>query len=115
MGSVIAKALGLAVALLALNLFFGAVSAFPADVEVGVVIAPNAPPPLRHEVIPAPPPGRAERVVWVHGHWVWGPDRHRYLWVPGHYVDRPRREARWTEGHWDHRPGGWVWVEGVWR
>jgi len=117
MDSVYAKALGLAVALVALNLFFGSVPAFPADVGVGVDInlAPGEPPPLRHEMIPPPPVGRAERVVWVHGHWQWGRDRHHWDWVPGHYVERPRREAMWVDGHWDHRGGGWVWVEGEWH
>ena len=39
MGTVIAKAFGLAIALVALNLVFGTVPAFPVDVSVGFDLA----------------------------------------------------------------------------
>ena len=42
-------------------------------------------------------------------------DGNRYVWVPGSYVEPPHAHARWVDGHWAHRGGGWVWVEGHWR
>jgi hypothetical protein len=35
--------------------------------------------------------------------------------VPGEYVAPPHPHARWVPGHWDHRRGEYVWVEGHWR
>ena len=109
------RAVSASAVVLTMSLVVDAIAARAADIGVGVnlEIAPGAPPPPRYEAVPPPPPGRAEVVVWVHGRWRW--DGARYDWVPGHYIERPRREARWHEGHWDHRPGGWVWVEGDWR
>jgi hypothetical protein len=51
--------------------------------------------------------------VWHAGYHRW--DGHQYVWVPGTYVEPPHPHARWVEGHWVHRGGGWVWVEGHWR
>ena len=82
-------------------------------VGVNLEIAPGAPPAPRREMVPPPPAGQAERIVWVHGRWRW--EHGGWVWMPGRYIERPRREARWEEGHWDHRPNGWVWVEGGWR
>ncbi len=81
--------------------------------ELGIIIAPGAPPPARVETVPPPPPGPPGRVIWVNGRWNW--DGHAWAWIPGHYVEPPRRHARWVEGHWRRQPGGWIWVEGHWR
>ncbi len=77
------------------------------------IIITREPPPLRQEVIPVLPPGRAEREVWQPGHWRW--DGREHIWVAGHYVERPRHGAEWVPAHYDRRPGGWVFVEGHWR
>ncbi len=79
-----------------------------------VVVAPNPPPPVRVETVPAVPAPRAEALVWDPGHWHW--DGHDWVWRPGHYVERPRREAVWEPGHWVAQPaGGYLWVDGHWR
>ena len=70
------------------------------------------------------PPRHPREVVPVrpaeHRDWVWQPgyhrwDGHAYVWVPGAYAAPPRPRARWVAGHWVHRGGGWVWIEGHWR
>jgi hypothetical protein len=76
------------------------------------VVRIGPPPPRPHEVVPPPPPERAG--------WVWHPGYHRwdgahYVWVPGEYAEPPYAHARWVEGHWANRGGGYVWVEGHWR
>jgi hypothetical protein len=84
-----------------------------AGVSVGIVV-PVGPPALRYEPVPPPPRGyRPERVAWQPGYWRW--DGHDYGWVPGHYVEIPRHRHRWEGGRWEHRPGGWVWMDGRWR
>jgi hypothetical protein len=82
-------------------------SAGIAAAQIHITIAP---PPPRHEVIPASPhPGW----VWQAGYHRW--DGHAYVWVPGAYVEPPHAHARWVPGHWAHRGGEYVWVEGHWR
>ncbi len=52
---------------------------FPASADVGVYLD-VAPPPPRHEYVPAPRHG----FVWDPGYWEW---RHgRYVWVEGHWI-----------------------------
>jgi hypothetical protein len=68
-----------------------------------------------------PPPRPVERIPPpVHAGWVWHAGYHRwdgshYVWVPGEYAEPPYAHARWVDGHWAHRRGGYVWVEGHWR
>lgn len=81
--------------------------------EVVEVVAPSPPPAPRLEVIPEPPAGQFEMVVWDPGHWHW--NGREYVWIGGHYVDKPHREAVWVSGHWAERHGEWVWVGGHWR
>jgi hypothetical protein len=67
-----------------------------------------APPPPRHEVIPAPRHG----YVWDPGYWDW---RHgRYVWVEGHWI-RERRGMYWHPSHWAERNGHWVLERGGWH
>jgi hypothetical protein len=74
-----------------------------------IVVRLGPPPPRRVEVIPASPgPGYG----WHAGYHRW--DGQRYVWVPGTYERTPYEHARWVEGHWDHRGGGYVWREGHW-
>jgi hypothetical protein len=83
-----------------------------AGIAQAQVVVRIGPPPRPHEAIPPPPP--------EHRDWAWHAGYHRwdgehYVWVPGTYVAPPHPHARWVEGHWAHRSGGWVWVEGHWR
>jgi len=75
-----------------------------------VIIAPQAPPPVREEIIPAAP---STSVVWQPGRWSW--NGASYVWIGGQYVARPRPEVAWLPGHWDQGPGGWTWVDGRWQ
>jgi WXXGXW repeat (2 copies) len=80
-----------------------------AQAQVVVRIGPPARP---HEVIPPLPPEHRDW-AWHAGYHRW--DGNRYVWVPGTYMAPPRPRARWVEGRWVHRGGGWVWTEGRWR
>ena len=71
------------------------VAAFPAAARTQVEFFVNGPPPpVYHEVVPAPRVGW----VWAPGYWDWR--THRYQWVRGHWVrERPRyyyAPARWV-------------------
>lgn len=85
------------------------------DVAVGpleVRIAPDAPPPPRHE-FRTPPPSRD--YIWIAGYW--DRDGERWAWREGHWERPQRRDARWIApvyrregpgyryepGHWDNQ------------
>ena len=84
----------------------GAVS-LPASAEVYIDVAP---PPPRHEVVPAPRAGyvwapgycdwRGHHHVWVRGHWE--REHHGMYWHPNRWVER---DGRWSleHGHWDRQ------------
>ncbi|MFD1554200.1 YXWGXW repeat-containing protein [Paraburkholderia silviterrae] len=72
-----------------------------------VIIAPQAPPAPRAEVMPPPRAG----YVWDPGHWRW--ERGAYIWAPGHWQP-VRRGYRWVPGHWVARGPNWRWVPGHW-
>ena len=76
------------------------------------IVVRVGPPPRVVERVP-PPPHEHPGWAWHAGYHRW--DGERYVWVPGAYVEPPYAHARWVEGHWDHRGGGFVWVEGSWR
>ena len=79
--------------------------------EATIIVAPEAPPPPRVEVRPAPPqPG----MVWQDGHWEWNPRTQTYAWVSGEFAAPPRPQAGWVPGHWQKRPDGWIWTPGRW-
>jgi hypothetical protein len=80
-----------------------------AAAQVHITIGP---PPRPREVVP-PLPREHRDWVWHAGYHRW--DGRAYVWVPGEYVAPPHPHARWVEGHWDHRHGEWIWVEGRWR
>ena len=61
----------------------GAASVATASAAEIVVVAPNAPPPERVEVVPAARVG----YVWDKGHWRW--EHGQYAWVPGHWQVEP--------------------------
>ena len=73
------------------------------------VVVSTAPPPVRHEVVPAARPGH----VWAPGHYEWR--HHRYSWVRGHWL-RAREGYSYTAPHWvQRRNGDWVMVAGGWQ
>jgi hypothetical protein len=72
------------------------------------IIVHNAPPPPRHERVPAARRG----YVWAPGYWDWRGNRH--VWVKGNW-QRERRgyayhQPRWEQhnGKWQMNRGGWV-------
>src|SRR5512140_896305 len=72
-----------------------------------VIVVDEAPPPLRHEVVPAPRHGH----VWVPGYWDW---RHgRYVWVRGH-LEREHRGMYWHPHRWVQHEGRWEFERGHW-
>jgi hypothetical protein len=86
-----------------------AASASMAGAQIRITVAP---PPPRHERIPPVPPEHRDW-VWHQGYHRW--DGHAYVWVPGEYVAPPHPHARWVPGHYAHRRGEYIWIEGHWR
>jgi hypothetical protein len=80
-----------------------------ANAQVGVTVRVGPPPPVHEHYGPAPHPGW----VWQPGYHRW--DGNRYVWQGGVWAEPPRPHAHWVAGHWAHRHGGWVFVEGHWR
>ena len=79
----------------------------PVGVSAEVTV-PEAPPPLRREVVVAAPgPG----FLWVPGYWSW---HGRWVWVGGSWVVGPHPHARWHAGHWQRHGHTYVWVGGHW-
>jgi hypothetical protein len=73
-----------------------------------VYVQDRPPPEYVEEVPPAPGPD----VFWVRGHWIW---RDRWVWFHGHYEHQHHDNRSWHEGRYEHRPEGWIWVEGGWH
>lgn len=89
----------------------GACSVRPPPGQFGQT-ASVPPPAPRAEIVP-PPPGPADQLVWVPGHWTWTGNGH--AWEAGHYEQRPRLGAVYEAGHWQQTAAGWSWVPGYWR
>ena len=53
------------------------------------------------------------RHVWIGGYHRY--DGHAYVWEPGRWEVPPREHAVWVAPRWEHRNGGYVFVEGRWR
>src|SRR5499427_6502127 len=65
------------------------------------VVAYEAPPPVRYEVVGvAPAPG----YFWIGGAWFW--ESGRYSWHPGRW-EAPRPGYRWAPDRWHHVGKGW--------
>jgi hypothetical protein len=79
--------------------------AYAADIVVHV-----KPPALRVERRPHRP---AANYVWVSGYHRW--EGNQYVWTPGQWEVPPREHAVWVAPRWEHRNGGYVFVEGRWR
>ena len=73
-----------------------------------VVIVRTAPPPPRHEVVPAARHG----YEWAPGYWNW--TGHRYVWVRGHW-ERARAGYAWHRPEWRQGERGWELDRGGWR
>ncbi|HVN44274.1 MAG TPA: hypothetical protein VMT66_03405 [Steroidobacteraceae bacterium] len=72
------------------------------------VVAYEAPPPVRYEVVGvAPAPG----YFWVGGAWFW--EGGRYAWHPG-YWQAPRPGYRWVAHSWRAYGNGWRMEPGHW-
>lgn len=80
----------------------------PAPVYDGVV-AYQAPPPVRFEVVGAVP---APGYFWVNGAWFW--EGGRYAWHPG-YWQAPRPGYHWVAHSWHPAGNGWRMEPGHWR
>src|SRR5262245_2336356 len=83
---------------------------YSSSMAFDVMYVEPAPPPMRVEVVSAPPGMSFE---WVQGYWSW--NRTAYYWVPGHWERPPRYHAHWAPGRWRHERRGWYWVQGYWR
>lgn len=73
-----------------------------------VVVVRTAPPPPRHEVVPAARHG----YEWAPGYWNW--NGHRYTWVRGHW-ERVRPGYVWHRPEWRQGDRGWQLERGGWR
>jgi len=72
-----------------------------------VVVVRQAPPPLRHEAIPAARRG----YEWVPGYWSW--NGRRYTWERGHY-ERVRSGYVYQQPVWRQDRDGWYLDRGGW-
>lgn len=77
--------------------------------EVIVKVRPRAPAAIVEARPARPGPG----FVWIAGYHRWNGTA--YVWAPGRWERPPRRGAKWVAARWEHRPGGYVFVEGRWR
>ena len=53
------------------------------------------------------------RHVWIGGYHRWDGDK--YVWESGRWEVPPREHAVWVAPRYEHRNGGYVFVEGHWR
>ena len=74
------------------------------------VIVKIAPPRMIVEKRPSRP---SPNHVWVNGYHRW--DGNAYAWTPGEWRERPHAHAVWVDHRWEHRNGGYVFVEGHWK
>jgi hypothetical protein len=75
-----------------------------------VVVVRTAPPPPRHEVVPAARHG----YEWAPGYWNWNWNGHRYVWMRGHW-ERVRPGYVWHRPEWRQGDRGWQLDRGGWR
>jgi hypothetical protein len=76
----------------------------------GEVVVTVKPPRLVVEHRPARP---SPRHVWIGGYHRW--DGNAYAWEPGRWEVPPREHAVWVAPRWEHRHGGYVFIEGRWK
>lgn len=97
---------------------FAAFSCAPAfaqlrvGVDLGAVqirIAPDAPPPLRHELRSARP---GVNHVWIAG--CWDREGDRWAWAPGRWEEPDRRGSRWIKPQYRQESGAYRYEPGHW-
>src|SRR5579859_7010122 len=80
------------------------------DLDIGM-----APPAVREEVIPAPPPSPA-LWVWERGFWRWNRETGAHVWIPGRYIRLPHPGAVRVPAEWVQTPSGrWRFVPAHWQ
>jgi WXXGXW repeat (2 copies) len=77
--------------------------------SIHIRVAPDAPPPMRHEIQMVRP---SRRHVWIGGYWDRQDDR--WAWAPGRWEEPDRRGVRWVRpryqperGFYRYEPGHW--------
>ncbi|HLK70051.1 MAG TPA: hypothetical protein VKU19_41765 [Bryobacteraceae bacterium] len=80
------------------------------SIHAADVVVKVRPPAIRVE---KRPPAPSPRHVWVTGYHRW--DGNAYVWEPGRWEVPPREHAVWVAPRWEHRNGGYVFVEGRWK
>ena len=81
-------------------------------VDLGAVhirVAPDAPPPMRHEVRMERP---SRNHVWIAGYWDRQDDR--WAWAPGRWEDPGRRGSRWIKPQYRREGGAYRYDPGHW-
>jgi hypothetical protein len=86
------------------SLLLVGISAFAAQVSIGIRIGP--PPPPRVVAVPVTP---GPEFVWVEGYWY--PLGNHYKWHPGYWTRPPYSSARWVPPHHD----GERYFDGYWE
>ena len=79
------------------GILLAGVSAFAAQVSIGIQIGPPPPP----RVIRVLPPRPAAEFVWIEGYWY--PVGRKYKWHEGYWTRPPYEGARWVGPHHDGR------------
>jgi hypothetical protein len=80
------------------------------SIQAADVVVKLRPPALKVEHRPERP---SHNHVWVGGYHRW--DGNAYVWEPGKWDVPPREHAVWVAPRWEHRNGGYVFVEGRWK
>jgi hypothetical protein len=78
-----------------------------ANAEVGIFLN-IAPPPSRHEVVPAPRQG----YVWSSGYWNAKGEKH--VWQAGHW-EREKHGYHFTQPNWTQHDNRWELERGHWK
>jgi hypothetical protein len=73
------------------------------------VVVTQAPPPLRVEVMSAPP---GAGYFWIAGHWRW--EHNGFVWTGGRW-ERHRDGRVWVPEHWLHVGAEWHFAGGHWQ
>jgi len=80
------------------------------SVYAAEVVVKLKPPAIKVERRPDRP---SAQHVWIGGYHRW--DGSAYVWEPGRWEVPPREHAVWVAPRWEHRNGGYVFVEGRWK
>jgi hypothetical protein len=80
------------------------------SVSAADVVVKLKPPAVKVEHRPDRP---SANHVWIGGYHRW--DGNAYAWTAGRWEVPPRPHAVWVAPRYEHRHGGYVFVEGRWR